>query len=271
MTAVPDRVGRIQALWGAADYHRIAVRDAYVSELLVRAVDVHPGERVLDVAAGSGNTAIAAARRGADVTATDIVSSALETAVRRAAVDGLDLWMEIADAQHLPFPDQSFHAVLSTFGVIYAPDHQRTADELVRVCRRGGRIGMANWTPTGLVGKLHALMTEAVTAPPVAAKSPCGPATLWGTEGHCRDLFGDRVELTTTVRVHELCALTGETQVELLLKYMPPWRGAYNAMPPGQQRAVFDAAVAEFDRANRAEDGTSIAAAEYLEVVATVK
>jgi 2-polyprenyl-3-methyl-5-hydroxy-6-metoxy-1,4-benzoquinol methylase len=271
MTAVPDKANRIEALWSAADYHRIAVRDAYVSELLVRAVDIHPGERVLDVAAGSGNTAIAAARRGADVTATDIVSSALETAMRRAAVDGLDLWTETADAEHLPFPDQSFQAVLSTFGVIYAPDHQRTADELVRVCRHGGRIGMANWTPTGLVGKLHALMTDAVTAPPVAARSSCGPATLWGTERHCRELFGNRVDLTMTVRVHELCALTGETQVELLLKYMPPWRSAYDAMPPGQQRAVFDAAVAEFDRVNRALDGTSIAAAEYLEVVATVK
>src|SRR5262245_58609279 len=138
MTTTPQALTeRARNVWGSADYNPIAVRDVLVSELLARAVDVHSGDRVLDVAAGTGNTALAAARRGAQVTATDLVPTMLDTASRRASVEGLDIRVEVADAQDLPFDDDSFDVVLSSFGAMYAPDQQRTADELVRVCRPG--------------------------------------------------------------------------------------------------------------------------------------
>src|SRR5438128_1814803 len=142
---------RARHVWGAVDYQPIAVQDVVVSELLARAVDVHSGQRVLDVAAGTGNTALAAARRGARVTATDLVPRMLETASRRAAAEGLELDVQVADAQDLPFEDGTFDVVMSSFGAMYAPDQRRTASELIRVCRPGGRIAMANWTPDGLV------------------------------------------------------------------------------------------------------------------------
>jgi SAM-dependent methyltransferase len=271
-TTPVDIMERMRNVWGSADYHPIAVRDTYVSELLVQAVDVHPGKRVLDVAAGSGNTAIAAARRGAVVTATDFIESALKTASRRAAAEGLELSVQVADAQELPFQDGAFDVVLSTFGVMYAPDHQRAADELMRVCRPGGRIGLANWIPGGLVARLQAIMAANASAPPPAPKPGSGPPVLWGTEKHCKKLFGNRIQkLASITRRHEYCAATAQAQVDLLLNHLAPWRTAYNALAPEVQQKVTAAAIEQFEAANRATDGTNIALAEYLEVVATVR
>ncbi|QBS44878.1 class I SAM-dependent methyltransferase [Nocardia sp. CS682] len=272
MTVAPEIMNRMRSMWGAVDYHPIAVRDVYVGELLARAVDVHPGQHVLDVGAGSGNAALSAARRGARVIATDLVASSLETAARRASCEGLNLRVETADAQDLPFDTDSFDVVMSTFGAMYAPNHARTADELIRVCRPGGRIGLASWTPGGLVGRLQGMMAKAMAQPPNAGAKPggSGPPTLWGTEAHCRELFGDRVKLTSAVRIHEYCAATAEAQVRLLLDHLPPWHIAFKALTPEKQEEISAAAIAEFERANRAQDGTNIAEAEYLEVVATV-
>ncbi|MEU7146010.1 class I SAM-dependent methyltransferase [Nocardia sp. NPDC046473] len=271
MTMAPEIMDRMRSMWGAVDYHPIAVRDVFVGELLARAVDVHPGQDVLDVGAGSGNAALAAARRGARVVATDLVASSLETATRRASSEGLHLRVETADAQDLPFDADTFDIVMSTFGAMYAPNHARTAAELVRVCRPGGRIGLTNWTPSGIVGRLQGMMAKAMAQPPSAGSKPGGgPPTLWGTEEHCRELFGDRVTLTSTVRVHEWCAPTAAAQVQLLLNHLPPWHTAFKMLPPDKQQEISAAAIAEFERANRAQDGTNIAEAEYLEVVATV-
>lgn len=269
MTITPQAQSeRARKMWGSADYGPIAVRDVLVSELLVRAADVHSGERVLDVAAGTGNTALAAARRGGAVTATDIVPGMLDTASRRAAVEGLELATRVADAQDLPFEDGSFDVVLSSFGAMYAPDQQRTADELLRVCRPGGRIGMANWTPDGLVARLQKVMAANMPAPP----GPRGtPPVMWGSEEYCRELFGNRVaSVDSRVRTNEWCAPSAEAQAAFMVSHLPPWRAGYKSLDPDVQEKVSAGAVAEIERANRAGDGTLVAKADYLEVVITV-
>ena len=262
---VADRVRRV---WGAVDYQPLAVQDVVVSELLALAADVHSGYRVLDVAAGTGNTALAAARRGAQVTATDLVPSMLETAARRAAAEGLELDTQVADAQELPFEDGTFDVVLSSFGAMYAPDQRRAASELIRVCRPGGRIGLANWTPDGLIARLQRAMMSVMPPPPQPPPGP--PPVAWGTEQHCRDLFGPAVEgLSATLRVHEMCARSVADYVQLQTEHLPPWHFAHNSLPPEGQQKLAAAAAAEYERANRATDGTLVARTEYLEVVAT--
>ncbi|MBC6467402.1 class I SAM-dependent methyltransferase [Actinomadura alba] len=244
------------------------MRDVLVSELLARAADVHSGERVLDVAAGTGNTALAAARRGGQVTATDLVPGMLETTSDRAAAEGLELNVQVADAQDLPFEDNSFDVVLSSFGAMYAPDQQRAADELLRVCRPGGRIGLANWTPDGLVARLQKVMAANMPAPPGARGTP---PVMWGMEEHCRKLFGSRVAtLSSVVRTNEWCAPSAEAQAAFLVSHLAPWRAGYQSLAPDVQEKVTAGAIAEIDRANRASDGTLVAKADYLELVAIV-
>ena len=265
MTTTEAVTEQMREVWGSVDFNPIATRNTVISELLVRAADVHSGQRVLDVAAGTGNTALAAARRDASVTAADFASALLETASRRAAVEGLDLEIQVADAQDLPFEDGSFDVVLSSFGAMYAPDQQRAADELVRVCRSGGRIAMANWTPDGLLGRLRA--ASALHLPPLPGPSPY----LWGTEQHCRELFGTRITtLTSTVWTHEFCAVSAAAQFDFIRRHFAPLRAAFQTLNPAAQQRLATAAAAEYERANRATDGTLIACADYLELVATV-
>lgn len=267
-TPTQTKAERTRQMWAAVDYQPIAVQDLLVSELLARAADVHSGHRVLDVAAGTGNSALAAARRGARVTAVDIVPGALETASRRAAAEGLELDVEVADAQDLPFEDGTFDVVLSSFGAMYAPDQQRTVGELIRVCRPGGRIGMANWTPGGVVARLQRVMASVMPRPAQPAPRPA-PPVAWGGEQHCRELFGDRVtSLSATVRVHEMCARSAGEQVELMAGHLAPWHFATRSLPLEAQRKLAEGAIAEYERVNRATDGTLVASAEYLELVA---
>src|SRR5215470_4001781 len=178
---------RQQRMWAAGDFHRIGVATVIVGESLVRALHVHAGERVLDVAGGAGNTALAAARRWADVTCTDYVPALLDHAAARAATEGLPLTTRPADAQQLPFPDGSFDVVTSTFGAMFAPDQHRTAAELIRVLRPGGRLGMANWTPHGWVGSNFALQSRFAPPPPGVL-----PPSSWGTSERLAELFGAR-------------------------------------------------------------------------------
>lgn len=178
---------RQQQMWATGDFHRIGVAQVVVGELLVRAVGVRAGQQVLDVAAGAGNTALAAARRFGDVTATDYVPDLLGTAARRAEAEGLPMKTEVADAQNLPYADASFDVVLTTFGAMFAPDQDRTASELLRVLKPGGRLGMANWTPTGFVGRMFAVGAKHVPPPPGLS-----PASRWGTEAGLQDLLGSR-------------------------------------------------------------------------------
>lgn len=179
-----------RALWASGDYPSVAAE--LVGSLgpeLVKAVGVGPGQRVLDVAAGSGNASIPAAEAGARVTASDLTPELFDAGRRIAAARGVELeWVE-ADAEALPFADNDFDVVLSCLGAMFAPHHQATADELVRVCRPGGTIGMINWTPQGFIGQLFATMKPYAAPPPPGAS----PAPLWGDEDHVRELFGDKV------------------------------------------------------------------------------
>lgn len=259
-----------RAVWASGDFARIGARTVLVGEVLCRSLDIHPGERVLDVAAGSGNTAISAARRGARVTASDFLASLLEVAQARAEIEALPLATAVADAQELPFEDASFDVVLSTFGAMFAPDQQRAADELVRVCRSGGRIGMANWTPEGLIGGYMAVSNLHVPPPPAAAglRRPIE----WGTEQRLRELFGERVsDVSTARRAVDLCADSAAEYVEFNRIWLGPTRTAFAQLDKeGQARFAADLA-AELERFNRATDGTLVAEAEYLEVVAVRK
>jgi 2-polyprenyl-3-methyl-5-hydroxy-6-metoxy-1,4-benzoquinol methylase len=196
---------RARAVWSAGDFARVGARMVLVGELLCRTVGIHAGEHVLDVAAGSGNAAIAAARRGASVTASDFVEALLEAAQARARVDGLQLATAVADAQELPFEDRSFDVVLSTFGVMFAPDQERAAAELLRVCRPGGRIGLASWVPTGLMARNMATVAKHVPLSTAAARMR--RPVEWGDENRIRELLGSHVrELHFERRTIEMCA-----------------------------------------------------------------
>lgn len=257
-----------RTMWGAAvDYQPVANQAVMASELLVQAAGVGWGERVLDVAAGTGNTALVAARRGAKVTATDLGAVGLERAVRRADAEGLVLDTEVADAQRLPYDDASFDVVLSTFGVMYAPDQQRAADELLRVCRPGGRIGLVSWCPTGTMEDLQ--QTTAQFRPP----SPPGMAAphLWGTEDHYTTLFGDRIRITTSaVLTQDAFAASSKAQAATLLMHLPPWRMLHGRLDSESQTALAAAIEAAYERSNQATDGTMHIGTQYLQIVATV-
>ena len=179
-----------RALWALGDYP--AVAEEVIPDLgpaLVEACGVQAGQRVLDVAAGSGNASLPAARRGAQVVASDLTPELLERGRATAVAEGLDLEWREADAERLPFADHTFDTVLSCVGVMFAPHHQQAADELVRVCRSGGTIGVLSWTPEGFIGQLFATMKPYVAAPPAGVQPP----PLWGREDHVRELLGDRV------------------------------------------------------------------------------
>lgn len=196
-TDVPTLAARLRALWALGDYATVA--DTVIPGLgarLVEASGIGPGDRVLDVAAGSGNAALPAARAGARVTASDITPELLEAGRAVAERQGLDLVWREADAEALPFDDDAFDATISCVGVMFAPHHQESADELVRVTRPGGTIGLASWTPEGFIGRMFGVMKPYAPAPPPGAQPP----PLWGSEDHVRRLFGDRVEDVTARR-----------------------------------------------------------------------
>ena len=187
-----------QAAWASGDYSIIGVTLQIVGETLCEALNLQAGERVLDVAAGNGNATLAAARRGAKVTALDYVPALLDRARERAAADRLSVQFQEGDAENIPFGDWSFDVVLSTFGVMFSPNQERAAQELVRVCAPNGKIGMANWTPEGFVGQLFKTIGKYVPPMP-GVKSPA----LWGTRQRLAELFGVKAKIHT--RTAELC------------------------------------------------------------------
>lgn len=254
---------RQQQVWSEGDFARIGVTAVLVGELLCESVDIQPGERVLDVAAGSGNAALAAARRWAEVTATDFVPHLLETAARRAEAEGLPLTTQVADAQELPFPDASFDVVLSTFGAMFAPDQERTATELARVCRPGGRIGMANWAPDGMVGEMFRATAAHVPPPPGVR-----PTVDWGRRERLEELFADAV---SDLRVERRQFVFRYHSVESALEYFRQWFGptkvAFASLDTAGQEALARDLMAVWAKRNRAE-GALVAPADYVEVVA---
>ncbi|MGH8771811.1 MAG: class I SAM-dependent methyltransferase, partial [Burkholderiales bacterium] len=228
------------------------------------AVDVQAGQRVLDVAAGNGNATLAAARRGCEVTSTDYVGALLDRAAKRAAAEGLTVEFKEADAEALPFQDASFDVVLSTFGVMFAPDHSRTGRELLRVCRPGGHIGLANWTPEGFIGQLFKTVGRHVP-PPAGVKSPA----LWGTEAWLREIFGDQIAALKATRKHFVFRYrSAQHWLETFRTYYGPTLRAFAALPADKQDALAADLIALAQRSNSGAD-TFAAPSEYLEVVLT--
>ncbi|MGD9603195.1 MAG: class I SAM-dependent methyltransferase [Gammaproteobacteria bacterium] len=255
---------RQQAAWAAGDYAVVGTTLQIVGETLCEAVDVNAGEAVLDVAAGNGNAALAAARRGADVIATDYVYTLLERARARAAADGLTLKFQEADAEALPFGDDRFDVVLSTFGVMFTPDQPGAARELLRVCRRGGRIGLANWTPESLIGQLFRTLGGHVPPPP-GLQSPA----LWGTEARLRELFGPQAADIQCQRRHFTFRYRSAAQwLDVFRHYYGPLNKAFATLPPERQVELADDLVALVERFNRGREALA-APSEYLEVVVT--
>ncbi len=255
-----------QKTWSAGDFSVVAKTVVSVGETLCDAVDVMPGERVLDVACGSGNTTLAAARRAwTEAVGVDYVPELLEHGRQRAAAEGLEIDFVEGDAENLPFDDASFDVVLSTYGAMFAPNQPRTAAELLRVCRPGGRIGMANWTPDGLVGQMFA--TTMKHAPPPFKLTP---PVMWGTEDHLRELFGDGIsELRAERRSMKMRFLSIDHFLEFFRTYFGPTKMAYERLDEAGREA-FEADMRELlAQRNEAGDRALVMTADYLEVVAT--
>jgi SAM-dependent methyltransferase len=256
---------RQQQTWASADYAAVAALIVPMAEGLAQNAGLRAGDRVLDVATGSGNAALAAARCGCEVTGIDYVPALLERARARAAAEGLEIEFAEGDAEHLAFPDASFDAVLSCLGVMFTPDQERAAAELARVCRPGGTIGLVNWTPAGFIGQL--LRTVGKHVPPPAGVRP---PPQWGTEERLRELLGDAVSrLDIQRRTFVFRFRSPDDFATFFRDNYGPVHKAFGALDePGRERFYDDltALAREHDR----EEGPSVAMpAEYLEVVAT--
>jgi SAM-dependent methyltransferase len=255
---------RQQATWASGDYAVIGTTLQIVGESLCEALDVSAGSRVLDVAAGNGNASLAAARRGGKVVATDYVDDLLARARLRAEADGLPLETRIADAEALPFDDGEFDAVLSTFGVMFTPNPERAAAELLRVCRPGGRIGLANWTPEGFVGGMFKVIGQHVP-PPAGVPSPLA----WGTDARLEELFAGEAKVEITRR-HFVFRYTSPTAFfDTFTAFYGPTVKAWAALDADGQASLREQLIAHAADSNRNTDGTLAAPSEYLEVVIT--
>jgi SAM-dependent methyltransferase len=265
----PELKARHRAMWGSGDYPSMV--ETFLLPLgprLVEACGVGPGMRVLDVAAGTGNASLPAARAGAQVTASDLTPALLDAGRQRAAAEGLELeWVE-ADAEALPFADESFDVVMSSIGAMFAPHHQDVADELARVCRPGGTIGLLSWTPDGMLGALFQVMKPFAPPPPPGASPP----VLWGDADHLRSLFGDRVDFHRLERdVLEITAFRRARDYgeHFKARYGPTIAARANAVRTGRE-AEFDAELDRFcDEWDRGAPGAARFEKGYLLAVGT--
>ena len=258
--------GRQQIAWGSGDYAVVGTTLQIVGETLCEAVDLRSNQRVLDVAAGNGNATLAAARRFAEVVSTDYVGALLERGKERAQAERLAVTFQEADAEALPFGDATFDVVLSTFGVMFTPNQQQAAAELLRVCRPGGKIGLANWTPDSFIGQLFKTIGKYVPPAP-GVKSPA----LWGSEGHLAGLFGPAVTLASTSRQFTFRYRSPTHWMDVFTTYYGPVVKAFAALDSGGRKALEADIRALLDTFNDATDGTLVAPGEYLEVVITKK
>jgi SAM-dependent methyltransferase len=254
-----------QSTWASGDYAVIGTTLQIVGESLAEAVGVCAGERVLDVAAGNGNATLAAARRFADVTSTDYVPALLDKGAKRAAAEELEVKFQVADAEELPFGDESFDVVLSTFGAMFTPDHTRPAREMLRVVRSGGRIGLANWTPEGFIGQLFKIVGFYLP-PPAALKPPA----LWGTEPHIVALFGAQaIDIKVARRIFNFRYRSSAHWVQVFRDYYGPTHKTFAALDPGQQKSLEVDIVALLKSLNVGGQRSLVIPSEYLEVVIT--
>ncbi|CAB3787775.1 class I SAM-dependent methyltransferase [Pararobbsia alpina] len=254
---------RQQAAWSTGNYAVVGTTLQLVGEQLCEALDLRAGSRVLDVAAGNGNATLAAARRWCNVTSTDYVPSLLESGRMRAQAEGLTVHFQEADAENLPFPDASFDAVMSTFGVMFTPNQEKAAGELARMCKSGGRIGVANWTPESFIGQLFKTIGKYVPPAP-GVKSPA----LWGTRARLEELFGDTArEIRTTSREFTFRYLSPAHWIEVFQTYYGPVNKTFGALDAEKQVAFTQDLLTLMEGRNRSGDGTLVLPSEYLEVV----
>jgi len=256
---------RQQAAWSSGDYAVIGTTLQIVGEELCEALDVHSGQKVLDVAAGNGNVSLAAARRWCDVVATDYAPSLLERGRERAAAERLNIEFREADAEALPFQDGSFDVVVSTFGVMFTPDQDRAAAEMIRVCKPGGKIGLANWTPDGFIGQLFKTIGKHVPPAP-GTKSPA----LWGTRARIAELFEPRTtSVEFSARNFVFRYRTPAHWLEVFRTYYGPVLKTFASLEPAAQATLQRDLMDLIDRFNRAKDGSMVVPSEYLEIVIT--
>ena len=254
---------RQQAAWSAGNYAVVGTTLQIVGESLCEALDLRAGTRVLDVAAGNGNATLAAARRWCDVTSTDYVPSLLESGRARAQAEGHTVLFQEADAENLPFPDASFDVVISTFGVMFAPNQTKAAHELARVCKSGGRIGLANWTPDSFIGQLFKTIGKYVPPAP-DVKSP----SLWGTQARLEELFDDSAHrIRIAKREFTFRYLSPAHWIEVFRAYYGPINKTFGAISIEKQAALTQDLLALMESRNVSGDRTLVLPSEYLEVV----
>jgi ubiquinone/menaquinone biosynthesis C-methylase UbiE len=254
---------RQKSAWSSGDYAVVGTTLQIVGEELCEALDLSSGSKVLDVAAGNGMVSLAAARRWCDVISTDYVASLLERGRARASAEGLAIEFKEADAEALPFGDRTFDAVLSTFGVMFTPNQDKAAAELLRVCKSGGQIGLTNWTPDGFIGQMFKTIGKHLP-PPAAAKSPL----LWGTRARLTEMFEPAAAwIKTELRHFNFRYRSAQHFLEVFRAYYGPMLKAFSALETPQQNRLERDLYDLIARMNRADDGTMIVPSEYLEVV----
>ncbi|MGM9490373.1 class I SAM-dependent methyltransferase [Ideonella sp. YS5] len=256
---------RQQATWACGNYAVIGTTLQIVGETLAEAADVRAGQAVLDVAAGNGNASLAAARRHAQVTSTDYVQSLLDRGRARALAEELPVQFELADAEALPYENGSFDTVLSTFGVMFTPDHRRAAGEMLRVTRSGGRIAMANWTPAGFIGRLFKVVGAHVS-PPAGVQ----PASLWGTEPHIVELFGAHAaDIRCEHRTFTFRYRSAAHWIAVFRELYGPVHKAFGALDATGAASLERAITALLDELNVGGPDSLVVPSEYLEIVIT--
>ena len=255
---------RQQGAWSSGDYAIVGTTLQIVGEQLCEALDLRPGSKVLDVAAGNGNATLAAARRWCDVTSTDYVPALLERGRERATAEHLPVEFREADAEALPFADASFDVVMSTFGVMFTPDQDKAAAELMRVCKPRGKVALANWTPDGFIGQLFKTIGKYVPPPPGVQ-----PPSLWGTRTRLEELFGAAGQVQATNRHFVFRYRSPRHFIEVFRTYYGPMNKTFAALDGDRERqAAFGRDLLELiERGNRSGDGTMVVPSEYLEVV----
>ena len=254
---------RQQVAWSTGNYAVVGTTLQIVGENLCEALDLRAGARVLDVAAGNGNATLAAARRWCEVTSTDYVPSLLESGRARAQADGFKIQFQEADAENLPFPDASFDVVMSTFGVMFTPNQDKAAAELARVCKPGGRIGLANWTPESFIGQLFKTIGKYVPPAP-GVKSPA----LWGTTTRLGELFGTTArEIRATSREFTFRYRSPDHWIEIFRTYYGPMNKTFGALDAEKQAAFTQDLLALMQGGNRSGDRTLVLPSVYLEVI----
>jgi len=254
-----------QATWASGNYAVLGTRLQIMGELLAESLNLRAGERVLDVAAGNGNASLAAARRNTQVTATDYVESLLDKARARAQADGLEMAFQVADAEDLPFDDGEFDVSLSTVGVMFAPNQEQSAREMLRVTRSGGRIGLANWTPDGFVGRLFKIVSGYVP-PPAGVQAP----VLWGTEPQLVKLFGAQAtDIRCQHRYYNFHHKSPAHWLAVFREYYGPVHKAYQVLDEEGQQALNRDITTLLEQMNTAGKESLVIPAEYLEAVIT--